>query len=57
MIMMFTIEQFDDMITIANHGEAIGLQGMSRFLIVNMNIKERMKISRLGGESICTLLI
>ena len=43
MIMMFTIDQYDDMIIIANHGEASGLQGMSGFL----NIQERMKISRL----------
>ena len=48
MIMMITIEQYDDMVFIANHGEPSGLQGMSGFLIVNMNIRERMKISLLG---------
>ena len=33
--MMFTIEQYDDMIIIAKHGEASGLQGMFGFLIID----------------------
>ena len=44
------------MIIIAKHGESSGLQGIAGFLIVNMDIQERRKISRLGWESICTLL-
>ena len=33
--MMFTIEQYDDMIIIAKHGEGSGLQGMFGFLIID----------------------
>ena len=33
--MMITIEHYDDMIFIANYGEASGLQGMFGFLIID----------------------